>query len=418
MSIAPLDLDWIRSQFPGLSHRQQERPVAFFDGPAGSQVPSRVGDAVRHYLLHTNSQHGGLFEISRTSDAILDAGHEAVAHFLGSPDPGTIAFGANMTTLTFAVSRALARTWLPGDEIIVTRLDHEGNVGPWKQAAIDAGVIVREIPVRLCDGTLDLRDFHATLSPRTRLVAVGLASNITGTLNPVAEIVAAAHSVGALAYLDAVHYAPHAPLDVTALDADFLVCSAYKFFGPHLGILYGRRNLLESLAPYKLRVATNALPGRWMTGTACHEAIAGVLACLDYLTELGHRVQPGLSAHDRRSALVAALQTIQNYEQELSLRMLAGLARLPRFRVWGITDPSRVAERVPTFSLTHDSLTPAQLALRLAEAGCYAWAGNHYALGFSEAADLEPHGTLRIGLLHYNTAAEVDRVLAELANLG
>lgn len=416
MSPQPLDLEWIRSEFPGLAHRQHGAPVAFFDGPAGSQVPARVGEAVRHYLLHTNSQHGGLFEVSQASDAILDASHQALADFVGSPDPGTIAFGANMTTLTFAVSRALARTWLPGEEIVVTCLDHEANVGPWKQAALDAGVVVHQVPVRLADGTLDLEQFHALLSPRTRLVAVGLASNITGTLNPVAEMVAAAHAVGALTYLDAVHYAPHAPLDVVALQADFLVCSAYKFFGPHLGVLYGKRELLESLAPYKLRVATNTLPGRWMTGTACHEGIAGARACIDYLAELGRRVQP--TATPRREALLAALHAIQQYEQALSLRMLAGLARLPQYRVWGIADPARVAERVPTFSLTHTTHTPAQLATRLAEAGCYAWAGNHYALGFSEAAGLEPHGTLRIGLLHYNTPAEVDRVLAELARIG
>lgn len=411
-----LDLDWIRGEFPGLAHRQQGAPVAFFDGPAGSQVPARVGDAVRQYLLHTNSQHGGLFEVSRASDAILDAGHQALADFVGSPDPGTIAFGANMTTLTFAVSRALARSWLPGDEIVVTWLDHEANVGPWQQAAADAGVVVHKVPVRLADGTLDLAQFHEMLSPRTRLVAVGLASNMTGTVNPVAEMVAAAHEVGALTYLDAVHYAPHAPLDVVDLGADFLVCSAYKFFGPHLGVLYGRRELLESLAPYKLRVATNTLPGRWMTGTACHEGIAGALASIDYLNDLGRRVQP--AATNRREALLAALRAIQAYEQDLSLQMLAGLARLPQYRVWGITDPARVAERVPTFSLTHTTQTPAELATQLAEAGCYAWAGNHYALGFSEAAGLEPHGTLRIGLLHYNTPAEVDRVLGELARIG
>lgn len=413
--MATIDLSWVRAQFPGLEHRQNGQPVAFFDGPAGSQVPRSVADAVSRYLLETNSQHGGVFEVSRASDAILDRGHQALADLLGAPDPGCIAFGANMTSLTFAVSRAIARTWKPGDEVIVTRLDHEGNVSPWVLAARDAGAVVRQVEVNLEDGTLNQQSFQQALSPRTKLVAVGLASNITGTINPVKSMIAAAHAVGALTYVDAVHYAPHGLIDVTDLQTDFLVCSAYKFFGPHLGVFYGRRELLESLQPYKLRVATNELPGKWMTGTACHEGIAGALACVEYLADLGRRVNP--SAGSQRAALVAAFAAIVGHEQGLARQMLTGLAKLPEFRLWGVGDVGRLEQRVPTFSVTHPRHTPQAMAQRLAEAGCYAWAGNHYALSFSEAAGLEPHGTLRIGLLHYNTAGEVDRVLGELESL-
>lgn len=410
-----IDVPWVRDQFPGLGHQQNGQTAAFFDGPAGSQVPQSVAEAVFRYLLETNSQHGGQFEVSRQSDAILNEGHRALGDLLGATDPGCIAFGANMTTITFGVSRAIAATWKPGDEIIVTRLDHEGNVSPWVLAARDAGAIVKRVGVNLDDGTLDQQSFREALTPRTKLVAVGLASNITGTINPVRQMIQAAHEVGALTYVDAVHFAPHGLVDVSDLDADFLVCSAYKFFGPHLGVLYGRRSLLEALAPYKLRVATSELPGKWMTGTACHEGIAGALASVEYLAALGRRVDS--SVKSRRDALVAALTAIQEYEQELARQMLAGLRELRGFRLWGISDHDRLNERVPTFSLTHSHYTPQELAGRLADAGCYAWAGNHYALSFSEAAGLEPYGTLRIGLLHYNTSEEVERVLSQLVSI-
>ena len=407
-----LDLGWIRHQFPGLSHFQRGSPVAFFDGPAGSQVPRSVAEAVSGYLLETNSQRGGVFEVSRASDAVLNTSHLALAEFLGAGSADEIAFGANMTTITFAVSRALARTWSKGDEIVVTRLDHDGNVTPWVLAAQDAGATVKTVEVNVADGTLDQESFRKALSPKTKLVAIGLASNITGTINPVKDMVQAAHGVGALAYLDAVHYAPHGLIDVQALDADFLVCSAYKFFGPHLGVLYGKRSLLEQIEPYKLRVASNELPGKWMTGTACHEGIAGTFAAVEYLATLGRRIDP--KAPSRRSALELAFGAIREHEQSLAKRLLEGLPELPNYRLWGIGDVKRLSERVPTFSLTHSKLTPSQLANRLAKLGLYAWAGNHYALGFSEAAGLEPHGTLRIGLLHYNTKEEVDAVLIAL----
>jgi cysteine desulfurase family protein (TIGR01976 family) len=399
-----------------LARQESGRPVAFFDGPAGSQVPQSVADAVSRYLLTTNSNRGGMLTVAKESDAIVDAAHESAAAFLGTDDPACTVFGANMTTLTFALSRALARSWNPGDEVIVTKLDHDGNVTPWVLAARDAGVTVRHVEVNFDDGTLNQESFRAALSPRTKLVAIGYASNVTGTINPIATMIAAAKDVGALTFIDAVHYAPHGLIDVTALECDFLACSAYKFFGPHVGLFYGRRKLLEDILPYKLRVSSNQLPGKWMTGTQPHESLAGTAAAVDYLANLGRKCAS--KARSPREALQAAFAAIHAHEQMLSQRMLAGLKTLTDYRVWGITDPARLDERVPTFSLTHSRFTPKELAEKLAAEGMYAWCGNHYGLPFCEAAGLEPHGTLRIGFLHYNTVEEADRVLAALQRIG
>ncbi|MDP1796897.1 MAG: cysteine desulfurase-like protein [Planctomycetaceae bacterium] len=407
-------VDWIRTQFPALSRQEHGRPVAYFDGPAGSQVPQSVANAVSRYLLTTNSNRGGVFTVAQESDAIVDTAHQAAANLFGTNDPACTVFGANMTTLTLAVSRALARTWNTGDEVLVTRLDHDANVTPWILAARDAGAIVKHVDVHLEDGTLDQTSFRNALSSRTKLVAIGYASNVTGTINPIAPMIAAAKAAGALTFIDAVHYAPHGLIDVTALGCDFLACSAYKFFGPHVGLLYGRRDLLEEITPYKLRVSSNQLPGKWMTGTQAHESLAGVSAAIRYLADMGRRCA---STDCERTALQSAFAAIRAYEQTLSERMLAGLRSLGGYRVWGLTDAARIAERVPTFSLTHARCTPKELAERLAAEGLYAWCGNHYGLPFTEAAGLEPHGTLRIGLLHYNTVEEVDRVLEALERI-
>ena len=408
------DIDSIRRQFPALDRIQDGRPVVYFDGPGGSQVPQRVADAVSRYLVETNANHGGPFATSRESDLLLDEAHQTAADFLGTADPGEIVFGANMTTITLALSRALGRTWQAGDEILVSRLDHDGNVTPWVLAADDAAVVTQHVNVRPEDCTLDMDDFRAKLSDRTRLVAVGLASNVSGTINPLAEIVAAAHAVGALVFVDAVHFAPHGLIDVQQLGCDFLACSAYKFFGPHVGILWGRRQLLESLTAYKLRPATDDLPGKWMTGTQNHEGIAGVKAAIDYLADLGRSTDPGAT---RRDALKTAFQEIGNHERQLCDRLLRRLAQFPDIKIHGITDIARFSERVPTVSFTHSRLSPHQIADRLASRGIFVWAGNHYALPLTESLGLEPDGTLRIGLMHYNTAEEIDRLLAELANL-
>jgi cysteine desulfurase family protein (TIGR01976 family) len=414
-SIREFDVSRCRSQFPALSRQWNGRPAAFLDGPAGSQVPQRVIDAISGYLAGHNANHGGRFVTSRESDLMLDEAHRAVADLLGTNDPATIVFGANMTTLTFALSRALARTWRAGDEIIVTHLDHDANVTPWVLAARDAGASVFHVPIRPDDCTLDLSALYDRLSSRTKLVAVGCASNAVGTVNPAAEICRAAHAAGALVFLDAVHYAPHALIDVAGWHADFVVCSAYKFFGPHVGVLWGRRELLERIAPYKLRPAPNELPGRWMTGTQNHECIAGTMAAVDYLASIGRSLVNDVSS--RREALTIAFSAIGRYERELTSMLLRGLSDLPQIRVWGIRDTNLLAERLPTVSFTHARLPPVQVADALAEQGIFVWHGNFYALPLTEALGLEPDGMVRIGLLHYNTREEVDRLLAVLSAL-
>jgi len=376
-----------------------------------------VVDAVSHSLIRANANCGAVFTTSQESDRILAEARQAVADLLGANDPDTVAFGANMTSLTLAASRAIATTWEPGDEVIVSQLCHDANVTPWVLAAQDAGATVHSIPFRTVDCTLDLDRYRELLSPRTRLVALGLASNATGTINPVAEMVHAARAVGALTFIDAVHFAPHRLIDVEALGCDFLVCSAYKFFGPHVGVMWGRRELLEAIRPYKLRPSPDTLPGRWMTGTQNHEGIAGVRAAIDHIasigTPAGQPPQPG----NRRSALANAFEAITAHEQALSLRFLAGLRSEPSLRVWGITDENRLAERVPTFSITHESLSPLEMATSLWARGIQAWHGNHYAFPFTQAAGLEPNGTLRLGALHYNTIEEVDRTWESLRDI-
>jgi cysteine desulfurase family protein (TIGR01976 family) len=404
------DVAAIRNRFPALALKHGSREAVFFDGPAGSQVPESVVEAISNYLRTMNANHGGVFATAVRSDAMLDEAHRAVADFVGADDPDCCYFGANMTSLTFALSRALAQAWNRGDEIIVSRLDHDADFTPWVLAARDAGVNVKMIDIRP-DCTLDLDDLRAKLSPRTRLVAVGCASNAVGTVNPVAKIAEMAHAVGAKVFLDAVHYAPHRRIDVAAWQCDFLACSAYKFFGPHVGMIWGRRELLESLPAYKVRPAPNELPGKWMTGTQNHEGIAGTLAAIDYLTSLGGE------AGSRRERLDAAFAAIRRYETELAVELQSGFDRLPQFRSWGITDPARFDERVPTFSISHRTLPSIEVARRLAAAGVYVWHGNFYALPLTETLGVEPQGLVRIGLLHYNTREEVGYLLDVLKTI-
>lgn len=390
----------LRSQFPALS-----RPAIFLDGPAGTQVPQRVADAISRYLLNTNANHGGSFATSRESDKLLDSAHAITAEFLGAKDPGCVAFGQNMTSLTFHLSRALARTWKPGDEVLVSRLEHDANFTPWILAARDAGATVRYVDFDREDCTLDLDDFAAKLNERTKLAAFCYANNAVGTINPVAELCRQAREVGALTFIDAVHFAPHGRIDVKAIDCDFLACSAYKFFGPHVGILYGRRQLLESIEAYKLRPAPNDLPGKWMTGTQNHEGICGVAEAIRYLADLGG------------GDLDAAFDAIQAYESELVWQLIEGVGEIPGYRVHGITDPTRKSERAPTISITHEQIRPADLAERLDERGIFVWHGNYYAVPTMEALGAEPEGMVRLGLVHYNTSEEVDRTLAALREI-
>lgn len=416
MKLIPPVVELCRRQFPALSRRVNDRPVAFFDGPGGTQVPQRVIEAVSHYLGHTNANHGGLFPTARESDRVLHDAHAGLADFLGADDPETIVFGQNMTSLTFALSRALARTWKSSDEIVVTRLDHDANVSPWVLAARDAGATVRYANFRAEDCTLDLEELRHLINERTKLVAVGCASNATGTINPARDIADWAHQVGALVFLDAVHFAPHGLIDVQGLGCDFLACSAYKFFGPHLGILWGRRRLLEQLEAYKVRPSPMTPPGKWMTGTQSHEAVAGALAAVEYLADLG-RTLAGNESLPRRAALREAYREIGQYERSLCARLLAGLDQLPEIQVFGVTAPERLEERVATVSFTHDRFTAEQMADQLGRAGFCTWHGNYYALNLTEGLGLEPAGMLRVGLVHYNTQTEVERFLEALHGL-
>lgn len=398
-----------RQQFPALARPIGGREVIYFDGPAGSQVPQRVIDAMTAYLQNKNANHGGHFATSQESDALLEQAHAAFADFLNVSSPEAVVFGANMTTLTFALSRALAQTWRAGDEIVVTRLDHDANTTPWVMAARDVGAKVRWVEIKQSDCTLDLDSLERQINPRTRLVAVGCASNAVGTVNPVEDICRLAHSAGAHVFLDAVHFAPHAMIRAADWHCDFIVCSAYKFFGPHVGILWGRPELLGELPAYKVQPAPNSLPGKWMTGTQNHEGIAGAFAAIGYLESLGQAASPSVST--RRARLVAAYQQIAEHESELVAQLLEGLNELRKVRIWGITAPDRLRERLPTVAITHRDLTPAEMARRLGAEGIFVWHGNFYALELSRALGLEPAGMLRIGLLHYNTVEEVQRLL-------
>lgn len=396
----------VRPLFPAL-----RRDAVFLDGPAGSQVPQSVIDAISRYYIDHNANHGGLFSTSRESDAVVDHARRACADLLGTPDDGCVVFGANMTTITFALSRALAAEWGPGDEVIVTRLDHDANVSPWVRAAADRGATVRHVGVNREDCTLDRDEFRRLLSPRIKLVALGCASNAVGTRNPFPEMIREAHAVGAQVFLDAVHHAPHLAMDVTAWDCDFLACSAYKFFGPHVGILYGKREWLERLPAYKVRPSPETLPDRWMTGTQNFAAIAGVAAAVEYLASLGG------SGGTRRERLLRAFTATEAHERGLTLRLLRGLKEIVGVRVWGITDPSRLGERVATVSFTHARRPASEIAGHLGDRGVFAWHGNYYALPLTEALGLEPDGMVRVGLLHYNSDGDVDRLLDALVDV-
>lgn len=407
---------WCREQFPSLRRQVNGKPAAFLDGPAGTQVPQSVTNAIVRYLTECNANHGGCFVTSQLTDDWMDCAHQSVADFLGHNDASCVAFGANMTSLTFQMSRALARTWRPGDEILLTRLEHDANFTPWVLAAKEAEVNVQFADIHPEDCTLDLDDLKSKINDRTRLVAVGCASNAVGTINPVATICQWARQAGALSFLDAVHFAPHNLIDVQNFGCDFLACSAYKFFGPHIGILWGRRHQLESLEPYKLRPAPNDLPGRWMTGTQNHECIAGTLAAVDYLADLGRQLT-GDTKLARRTALQSAYDEISAYEQRLVWRLIDGLKSIQGVHVWGITDARRAEERLPTVGWTHSRMTSMQIASALGEQGFFVWHGNYYALPLTEILGLEPDGMVRVGLVHYNTAEEVDALLAAISRL-
>ena len=410
----PLDVAWVRTQFPSLQLKVNGHPAAFLDGPAGTQVPKQVMDMVQNYYLNSNANTCGAFATSRGNDTIIASARAAMADFFNC-DKDEVVFGQNMTTITFALARAIGRALEPGDEIVVTTLDHDANVAPWR-ALEEMGIVIRQVDIHESECTLNLEDLNHKINANTKLVAVGYASNAVGTINPVAEITKMAHRVGALMFIDAVHYAPHGPIDVRALDCDFLACSPYKFFGPHMGTLYGKREHLLRFRPYKVRPAPDSLPDRWETGTQMQELIAGIGAAVDYLAELGRRCDA--SAKDRRSALLAAYRATRQHEMTLLSRLVEGLLVIPGLQFFGIRDPKRFDERCSTVSVRLANHTPTQVAAFLGERGIFTWEGNYYALNLTERLGVEASGgLLRIGLVHYNTAEEVDRLLTALREI-
>jgi cysteine desulfurase family protein (TIGR01976 family) len=406
-----IDIAWVRAQFPSLQLRVNGQMAAFFDGPAGTQVPQQVMRAVQDYFLHKNANTCGAFATSRQSDQAIAAARSAMSDFFNC-DPQEVVFGQNMTTITFALARAVGRDLREGDEIVVTTLDHDANVSPWR-ALEEMGVVIRQVDIHDADCTLDLEDLQKKITPKTKLVAVGYASNAVGTINPVAEITKMAHAVGALMFVDAVHYAPHGSIDVRSIDCDFLACSPYKFFGPHMGVLYGKREHLERFRPYKVRPASDQIPDRWETGTQLHELIVGINAAVDYLADLGRHCDAHAST--RRAALLATYRATVPYERTLLNRLVPGLLQVPNLKFYGITDPSRFAERCSTVSVRIGDHHPTKIATFLGERGIFTWDGSFYALNLTERLGVENSGgLLRIGLVHYNTIDEIDRLLAAL----
>jgi len=408
-----LDPTLIREQFPSLA-----RPAIFFDNPGGTQISRQSAARIQTYLLECNANHGGAFETSRKSDEILAEAHAAMADFLNAACPEEIIFGNNMTSLTLHISRSLARTLNMGNEIVVTRLDHDANISPWLLVAEDRGCKVTWIDFDVEDCTLKLDEFEQALERKPKIVAFGYASNAVGTINPVRKLTEMAHAAGALVYVDAVQFAPHGSIDVQSLGVDFLVCSSYKFFGPHAGILYGRYDLLDELKAYKVRPAPDSLPGRFETGTQNHEGIAGVLGALEYFEWLGKTFggeqEEGLSERGytgRRMELKKAMTALRAYEFEISRQLLSTLSQIPGLRLYGLADPRKLDQRVPTFSFTLEGRHPRAVAEALAAEGIYVWDGNYYALAVTERLGVEATGGMvRVGAVHYNTLDEVMRL--------
>ena len=406
------DVQAVRQQFPALSERFDGKPAVFFDNPGGTQVHESVIRAMTDYMTRRNANTHGVFATSRRSDIAIDDARQAAADLLGAT-PAEIVFGNNMTSLTFALGRSLAAEFGPDDEIVVTRLDHDANVAPWMMLAEDTGAQVRWADVDIETCTLDMDHVQSLINERTRLVAVGYASNAVGTINDVKTIIGWAQAVGAYSYIDAVQYAPHGLIDVKALDCDFLACSAYKFFGPHVGIQYGKRQHMERLRAYRVRPAGEELPGKWETGTKNHEGLAGTAAAIDYIAGLGVAYGGAALNAPRRAKLAAAWPVVAEYEQQLIDRLITGLKSIPRVRIYGITDRAEWDKRVATVSIRKEGLTPEALATKLAEQNIFVWNGNFYALSISERLGVEQSGGLvRIGLAHYNTIEEVDHCLA------
>ena len=406
-----LDVQSIRREFPALSESFNGKPAVFFDNPGGTQVHQSVIDAMTDYMIRRNANTHGLFETSRRSDLVIDHARQAVADLLGA-DRDEVIFGNNTTSLNFALSHALAHEFGPDDEVVVTRLDHDANIMPWVRLAQDKGATVRWADVDMETCTLDMEHLRSLINDKTKLVAVGYASNASGTINDVATVIGWAKEAGAYSFVDAVQYAPHGLIDVKALDCDFLACSAYKFFGPHVGHLYGKREHLARLDAYRVRPAGDVAPDKWETGTKNHEGLAGVLAAIDYIAELGVRFGAADAAAGRRDKLRAAWPLIADYERQLIERLIGGLQMISGVRIYGITSRFDWDKRVATVAMRKEGTTPQQLAQALADANIFVWDGNFYALELSERLGVESSGgLLRIGLAHYNTADEIEQCL-------
>lgn len=415
-----IDLSPLRSHFPALQQVDDNgRPYVYFDGPGGTQVPRAVIDAMANYLTHANANCGGPFITSYRNDEMIGQARSAMADFLNAESESEIVFGANMTTLTFHFSRAIGCGLHAGDEIIVTRLDHDANISPWL-ALEEMVIIVRWADIQIKDCRLDLDHLSSLISSKTKLVAVGYASNAVGTINPIHKIAAMAHAVGAWVWVDAVHYAPHRPIDVQAIDCDFLVCSAYKFFGPHIGVVWGRHELLEQLDAYKVRPANPDSPHKFETGTLNHEGLAGAVAAVDYLAAVGRdyggRLSSALSNYKgRRRELKQAMEIISAYERPLFSYMLTELTKISGITVYGILNEHEFDERCPTLAFTREGYAPADIASKLGKNGIFVWHGNYYALAVTERLGVEDSGGMvRVGLAHYNTKEEVDRLIDAL----
>lgn len=414
-----LDLNRIRSQFPAL-----DRPAIFFDSPGGTQIVRSSLEQIQQYLLTCNANSHGAFATSRQSDALVAEARAAMADFLHAGQPEEIVFGLNMTSLTYNLSRALVKTFQPGDAVVLTRMDHDANISPWRQAAEDRDCKVLWVDFHPEDGTLNLAELEAALAQKPRLVAVGYASNALGTINPLAKIVELAHAAGAMVYVDAVQYAPHGPIDVQRLGCDFLVCSAYKFFGPHLGVLYGRYELLDALPAYRVRPAPAQPPGKFETGTPAFESIAGLLGTLQYFEWIGRNFGQEYaelyagSYHGRPLLYKQALAAIHAYEMELIRALLTTLKSVPGCRIYGVTSERSLDQRVPTFSFTLEGWPPAEVAERLGQMGIFVWDGNFYACEVTQRLGLEERGGLvRVGSVHYNTLEEIGRLEEALHQL-
>jgi cysteine desulfurase family protein (TIGR01976 family) len=418
-----IDFSSLRAQFPALQQTDESgRPFVYFDGPGGTQVPQGVIDAMAAYFKSANANCGGAYITSQRNDEMIVQARTAMADFLNAPSENEIVFGANMTTLTFRFSRAISRALQPGDEIIVTHLDHDANISPWLALA-EKGIVIKWADFNVADCRLNLEHLSSLLSNKTRLVALGYASNAVGTINPVRKIASMAHAAGAWVWVDAVHFAPHGAIDVQDIDCDFLVCSAYKFFGPHVGVVWGRQDLLERLDAYKVRPSDPRPPYKFETGTLNHEGLAGVVAAVDYLAKIGRAygadaALKGIKIENysgRRKELKQAMGVIAAYERPLFSYMVAEMQKMSGIRMYGILNPAEFDERCPTLAFTRQGYTPKAIAEHLAEQGIFVWHGNYYALAVTERLGVEDAGGMvRVGLAHYNTKQEVDRFLTVL----